>query len=52
MGREQVMKSEQIMPNMSMAIDYDQPLSKASEILSAFRSALGENCYIEKYQKT
>ena len=52
MGKEQVLKSEQIMPNMSMAIDYDQPLSKSSDILNAFRSALGTNCHIEKYQGT
>lgn len=52
MGREQVMKSEQIMPNMSMAIDYDQPLSKSNDILNAFRSALGSDCHIEKYQGT
>lgn len=52
MGREQVMKSEQIMPNVSMTIDYDQPLSKASDILNAFCSALGSGCCIEKYQGT
>lgn len=52
MARRQVMKSEQILPNMSMAIDYDEPLTKKEEILNIFRSALGDNCYIEKYNKT
>lgn len=52
MSRNHGMKSEQIMPNMSMAIDYDEPLKKKEEILGAFCSALGKNCYIEKYNKT
>lgn len=52
MEREQVFKSEQISPNMQMVIDYDQPLSKSSDILNAYRSALGDSCAIEKYNKT
>ena len=52
MAREQVSKSEQIMPNMSMVLDYDQPLTSSQDILRAFKNALGDNCFIEKYQKT
>ena len=52
MAREQVSKSEQIMPNMSMVLDYDQPLTNSRDILRAFQTALGSNCYIEKYQGT
>lgn len=52
MAREQVSKSEQIMPNMSMVLDYDQPLTNSEDILRAFKNALGSNCYIEKYQGT
>ena len=40
MAREQVSKSEQIMPNMSMVLDYDQPLTSSQDILSAFKSSL------------
>lgn len=52
MTRVQVAKSEQIMPNMSMVLDYDQPLTTTQEILAAFRNALGAECYTEKYQGT
>ena len=52
MAREQVSKSEQIMPNMSMVLDYDQPLTNSHDILLAFRNALGSTCEIEKFQGT
>ena len=52
MPREQVSKSEQIMPNTSMVLDYDQPLTNSEDILNAFKRALGSSCYIEKYQGT
>ena len=34
MERQQVHKSEQLSPNMSMVIDYDEPLLKSSDILN------------------
>lgn len=49
---EQVSKSEQISPNTSLIIDYDQPLRSATAICNAFSQALGETCYIEKYRDT
>ena len=52
MARKQVSKSEQIMPNMSMVLDYDQPLTNSEDILLAFRNALGSTCEIEKFQGT
>ncbi len=52
MAREQVSKSEQIMPNMSMVFDYDQPLTTPEDILKAFKNALGEDCFAEKYNRT
>ena len=52
MAHKQVSKSEQIMPNMSMMLDYDQPLRSTKDILKAFCDALGQNCRIEKYQNT
>lgn len=50
MERQQVHKSEQLSPNMSMVIDYDEPLLKSSDILNAFNFALDNCCSIEKYQ--
>ena len=52
MVRKQVSKSEQITPNLSVVLDYDQPLTSSEDILGAFKSALGSECYIEKYQRT
>ena len=49
---EQVLKSEQISPNTSLIIDYDQPLRSSTAILKAFSQALGEECSVEKYQDT
>lgn len=51
-SKEQVSKSEQILPNLSMAIDYDEPLRTQADFLSAFNSALNNQCYLMKYQKT
>jgi len=51
-GKEQVTKSEQILPNLSMAIDYDQPLRTQAEYLEAFNKALNGNCFLLKYQGT
>ena len=48
----QVMKSEQILPNTSLVLDYDQPLRSCSAICDAFSDALGVDCTIEKYDKT
>ncbi len=44
--RKQVQKSEQIMPNKSLILDYDEPLLKVAEILEALRKSLGENVSI------
>lgn len=52
MERKQVSKSEQIAPNMSMLLDYDQPLTSVKDILNAFKNALGDDCSIEKYNGT
>lgn len=49
---EQVLKSEQISPNTSLIIDYDQPLRSPKAISDAFSHALGETCVIEKYRGT
>gem|GEM_PF-157368 len=49
---EQVLKSEQILPNTSLAIDYDQPLLSSRAICTAFSNALGGDCRIEKYDGT
>ena len=49
---EQVLKSEQISPNTSLIIDYDQPLRSSTAICNAFSQALGETCSIEKYKNT
>lgn len=49
---EQVLKSEQISPNTSLLIDYDQPLRSPDKICNAFSKALEEPCHIEKYHGT
>ncbi len=49
---EQVLKSEQIAPNTSLIIDYDQPLRSSKDICNAFAQALGGACSIEKYHET
>lgn len=51
-SKEQVSKSEQILPNLSMAIDYDEPLRTQDEYLDAFNSALDDKCFLMKYQGT
>ena len=52
MAREQVSKSEQITPTMSIVCDYDQPLTSSKDILKVFNNALGGQCSIVKYQGT
>lgn len=52
MGKKQVCKSEQISANLSMIIDYDEPLSKQSDFLNAFNLALDNKCEILKYKKS
>ncbi len=52
MEREQVFKSEQILPNMQMTVDYDQPICKPADILDVYKYALDDSCKIEKFNKT
>ncbi|MGN0155786.1 MAG: hypothetical protein ACI39N_00925 [Lachnospiraceae bacterium] len=49
MGRAQLRKSEQISPDMSIVLDYDQPLTKREQYLKVFSDALGETCNYEKF---
>ncbi len=49
---KQVLKSEQIVPNTSLIIDYDQPLRSSKDICNAFAQALGGSCSIQKYHET
>lgn len=49
MARVQLKKSEQISPNMSIVIDYDQPITKRADILKIYSEALGEKCMFEKF---
>lgn len=44
------MKSEQITPNHSLILDYDQPLKKREEFLEVLRGALGETVTVERFQ--
>lgn len=46
MQRVQVLKSEQIAPNQSLLLDYDQPITTRAEFLKAYRNALGNCDYI------
>lgn len=48
----QVKKSEQILPNTSLVIDYDQPLRSPKDICKVFSNALGKECEIINYQNT
>lgn len=50
MARVQLSKSEQIQPNLSIIIDYDQPFTKRVEILNAYRDALGESCNYIRFE--
>lgn len=53
MAREQVSKSEQIQSNLSMVLDYDDPVSTQADFLKAFNLALGDNtCFLMKYNET
>lgn len=49
---EQVLKSEQIAPNTSLVIDYDQPIRSHKEICQVFSESLDEQCEIIKYNGT
>ncbi len=44
MARKQLKKSEQISPSMAIVYDYDQPFTKRSEFLNAFKQAFGKDC--------
>lgn len=44
MKKQQVDKSEQILPNLSIVLDYDEPLTTEKEFLFAFNLALNNNC--------
>lgn len=48
--RIQVSKSEQIMPNLSIIYDYDEPLSKRKDILQVFNNALETKCELLNYK--
>lgn len=50
--RKQVLKSEQILPNKSLVLDYDQPLLSSKDILQALRNSLGKEIYLTKFQKS
>lgn len=50
--RIQSKKTNQIMKNSSLVIDYDQPLTSSKQILEAFNNVLDGKCTIEKYDKT
>lgn len=52
MSTMQVCKSEQILANLSMALDYDEPLTKRNDFLYAFNLALGGKCEFFKFQNT
>lgn len=47
--RVQVSKSEQIMPNLSIVYDYDEPLTQ-KDILQVFNKALNTNCEFLNYK--
>jgi len=49
LAREQLKKSEQISPEMSIVLDYDQPFTKREQFLSAFNEALATECQFIKY---
>ena len=49
MEKKQVSKSEQLSPNLSIVLDYDQPLRSSSDILNTLNKYLDNNCYIEKF---
>ncbi|MGN0756113.1 hypothetical protein [Treponema sp.] len=50
--RKQVLKSEQILANKSLILDYDQPLVSSKDILQTLKNALGSEVEIIKYQNT
>ena len=52
MGKIQVSKSEQICPNLSLVLDYDEPILKQNDFIEAFNCALNGNCELLKYKNT
>lgn len=50
--RIQVNKSEQLMANKSLVLDYDEPFLKSEDFLNAFNIALDGRCKLLKYQGT
>ncbi len=52
MAKKQVHKSEQILANLSMTYDYDEPLTKQIDFLNAFNLALNNKCEIFKFHNT
>ena len=51
-NKKQVLKSEQILPNKSLILDYDQPLISSKNILQVLKESLGNEVFLIKYQKT
>lgn len=52
MAKTQVSKSEQITSNLSLVLDYDEPLSKKDNFIEAFNYALDGKCELLKYKDT
>lgn len=48
---KQVMKSEQINSCMQMIIDYDQPLKTKTDLLNAYKKALGNSVRVMHYKR-
>lgn len=51
MVKKQVSKSEQLLPNLSIVLDYDQPIRSSEEILKVLNKYLNDECHIEKFDK-
>ena len=50
MQRVQVRKSEQISPDVTLTIDYDQPITKKEDVLATLTSFLGAGCELYRYK--
>ena len=50
--RKQVLKSEQILANKSLILDYDQPLVSSKDILQTLKNALGSEVEMNGYHKS
>ena len=48
--RIQVTKSEQILPNLSIVYDYDEPLTTREEFLTILNNSLNTKCEILIYK--